>query len=323
MKTSCIRHPESERLILVREWQVVFCEGNHCAAMLMSYFEYWHNIRLEQSERSKRQNDIAEQHQEKRNQDESFYQFHTREDLEAGLLGVYGKSSIDKAIEYLKSKGVISLHSNPNPRYKFDRTQHFRFHPEILNAYLWEGFMPTPPEEPEDPPLDPLFLEDRGSKNKARCSKNKATIPETTTESINSSKEELLNLTKVENQEEEREEIVEKFYSPFIGYFFKKYQEMYGVLPTFGGKEGKLVKKILQACKPKGEETLNYLQGIIDQFFSSKNKFLDEQAGRGLNVFYSVFNQIITTNPSNKNGDRFKDNELNLDLLSNLRNNNL
>ena len=73
MKTSCIRHPERENLIIVRKWQVVFCEGDTCAAALISFFEYWHNIKLEQYEK--------EENPAKR----SLLQWHTEEDLEHGV----------------------------------------------------------------------------------------------------------------------------------------------------------------------------------------------------------------------------------------------
>lgn len=62
MKTSCISHPEKQALILAREWQIKFCDGDLCAAALMSYFEYWHNIQLAMQEKNYQANNIAEAH---------------------------------------------------------------------------------------------------------------------------------------------------------------------------------------------------------------------------------------------------------------------
>ncbi len=136
MRSSCIPHPEKEALVIIRAWQVKACDGNHCAAALLSVFEYWHNVRLAQSEKSAKQNDIAEMHGDSRTQDESLYQFHTEEDLENNLLGLYKKSSIRKAIALLLSKGFVSVYNNPNPRYRFDRTRYFLLETEALKAFL-------------------------------------------------------------------------------------------------------------------------------------------------------------------------------------------
>lgn len=138
MKTSCIRHPENERLIMARTWQVAFCENDICASLLLNFFEYWHNIKLEQKYKSSRANDIAENHGDSRTQDETLLQFHTLEELSDGILGAFGQSKIREAIAYLTNRGVISQHSNPNPRYSFDRTKYYLFHPEICNAWLSE-----------------------------------------------------------------------------------------------------------------------------------------------------------------------------------------
>ncbi len=52
-RTSCIPHPEGERLILIRKWQLEACQKDACAAALLNLFEYWHNIKLEQRSQAK------------------------------------------------------------------------------------------------------------------------------------------------------------------------------------------------------------------------------------------------------------------------------
>ena len=81
-RTSCIRHPESEPVLVIHQWQVRACDGNTCAAALLSFFEYWHNIKVEHRLKAAEANDIAEQHGEARSQDETLWQFHTEEQLE-------------------------------------------------------------------------------------------------------------------------------------------------------------------------------------------------------------------------------------------------
>lgn len=136
MKNSCISHPKCEPLIIRRQWQVEFCGGNTCAAELMSFFEYWHNIKLEQSSKARQSNRVAEEHGDAGTQDTTHFQFHNEDELIAGLLGGWSGNTINKALKYLVEKQVITITSNPNTRYKFDRTRYFLFHPEIPERWL-------------------------------------------------------------------------------------------------------------------------------------------------------------------------------------------
>ena len=136
MKSSCVLHPTNERLIIIRKWQVEFCDGNQCAAALLSYFEYWHNWKLNTDCYNKKSNDISEMHCDPRSLSEDIYQYHSQQEMADGILNLYGKKAISEALKLLEAKDVISVHSNPNPRYSFDQTKHFRFYPEICNEWL-------------------------------------------------------------------------------------------------------------------------------------------------------------------------------------------
>ena len=135
MKSSCITHPANEPLIIVRRWQLDFCNGDGCAASLISFFEYWHNIKTCAAQKARASNDVAEMHGDTRTQDETVVQFHSEDDLEKGLL-LYGRTTIAKSLKQLEEKGVIEIMRNPNPRYKFDRTRHFVFHPSACQQFL-------------------------------------------------------------------------------------------------------------------------------------------------------------------------------------------
>lgn len=137
MRSSCINHPPDEPLIVIRQWQVELCEGNTTAAALLSFFEYWHNIKVEMRSRTSRSNDIAEMHGDKRTQDESLLQFHTEEELISGIM-IAKRDTIRKALSYLSDAGLVSIHANPNPKYAFDKTRYFLFHPEPVNQWLSE-----------------------------------------------------------------------------------------------------------------------------------------------------------------------------------------
>jgi len=137
MKSSCIPHPANEQLVIIRQWQLEFCEDNTAAAALLSYFEYWHNIKLAMRQQNKKLIRVAGDHGEEIEVDISLYQWHTSEDLAAGIMGIIkGKNTINDGLAVLVSKGVISVHNNPNPRFKFDRTRYFLFYPETCIEFL-------------------------------------------------------------------------------------------------------------------------------------------------------------------------------------------
>ena len=136
MRSTCIQHPTREPLLIIRQWQLDFCEGDHCAAALLSMFEYWHNIRLDLSEQAQQANEAAHKHGKPAIHEESLLQFHSDEQLQAGLLKLYGTKKIREARSLLAAKSVITEHLNPNPRYAFDKTLYFEFHPEVVNAWL-------------------------------------------------------------------------------------------------------------------------------------------------------------------------------------------
>jgi hypothetical protein len=126
MKITCTRHPEREPLLILRQWQLDFCEGNHCAAALLSLFEYWHNCKLNQCAQAGNFNPT----------EADLIQHHTTEQLRAGILELYDAKAIREARRLLVEKGVITECGNPLPRYGFDRTIHFVYHPEPVNAWL-------------------------------------------------------------------------------------------------------------------------------------------------------------------------------------------
>ena len=140
-QTSCIRHPANARFLKIYQWQLDFCDGNACAAALMSYFEFCHNGKLQQLQQSKTLNDELEKTPQGRTQVETLLQWHTLPDLEKAVL-FYKRDKISQGVKFLASKGVIELHSNPDPRLWFDRTQHYLFIPETVNAWIDKRFPP-------------------------------------------------------------------------------------------------------------------------------------------------------------------------------------
>jgi hypothetical protein len=136
MQTSCIKDPSNDPFLIIRNWQVLACDGNHCAAALLSFFTSWHNHKLKASGQTKRYNDVAETHGNSRSQYEGVIQWHSVEQLKAGLLGMYSSDSIQSAILLLCNKGFVQRTRNPVERYHFDRTGHYELFPSVVNTWI-------------------------------------------------------------------------------------------------------------------------------------------------------------------------------------------
>lgn len=167
MRSSCIRHPEREPLILIRKWQVDFCNGDKCAAALLSFFEYWHNIKLDQAAKAKSLNSLPQvPHKDGPIvADDSLYQFHTTEELEDGILHLYKRDKIRKSLDFLVELGAITIHRNPCKRYGYDKTKYFLFYPEVMNNWLSNDTTPATDET--------RFSADRSTENRELCAENR------------------------------------------------------------------------------------------------------------------------------------------------------
>lgn len=136
MKSSCIEHPSREPILVIRKWMTEFCEGNSCAACLLSFFIYFHEVKSEMRDKNKRLNNIAEQHGENRVNDETLIQFHSQEELQERCLGFFSINTIRKGLKALIALKVLEVVDNPNPKHKYDRTTYYLFKPSICNDWI-------------------------------------------------------------------------------------------------------------------------------------------------------------------------------------------
>jgi len=129
MKEIHIRHPSDDPVAVIKRWQIMFCEGDHCAAMLLASFEEFHNLKVK----------CAFEHSCINPPEESFVQneilshCYTHKELEKRLFGFYSVEAIVKAVKFLEEKSVLSITRDPDPFYDFDKTL---FHPEVCNTWL-------------------------------------------------------------------------------------------------------------------------------------------------------------------------------------------
>lgn len=168
MRTSCIKHPENESLAIVRQWQREYTNGNIVAAALLSFFEYWHNIKLEILNEKIREGIQLKNPYTATLKD--LLQFHRQQELEQGIQGIGKKDSIIAAKKLLISLGAITEHKNPSERYAFDNTVYYQFHPEVVNLWLSENRLPLSENR------------QRLSENRQPLSENRQTITEYTSD---------------------------------------------------------------------------------------------------------------------------------------------
>ena len=115
---------EHSQFIIIHKWQLEICDGDACAAALLNFFAYWHEIRLAKQKDNSQNNNLL--------------QWYTNAELQDRLM-IFCRKRIQSAVKKLITLGFITVHKNPNPRYGFDHTRHFLFHPEQLSAYLDES----------------------------------------------------------------------------------------------------------------------------------------------------------------------------------------
>ena len=77
MQTSVIKHRPKTHIAILRKDYLDICDGHLGAAFLLSFFEYWHTVKLSQQSQAVKANQVAEEHGEYGGQDVTLLQFHS------------------------------------------------------------------------------------------------------------------------------------------------------------------------------------------------------------------------------------------------------
>jgi hypothetical protein len=137
MQTSVLPRVKKDPIIVVRQSYIHICEGDTNAAILLSYFEYWHNVKVAMNTKNKQMNDVQERHGDSRTQDETLLQFHTHDELYEGCLGLVSKKGIISGRRKLIELGFLTENKNPNPKYAFDKTIYYNLViPHIVDSIV-------------------------------------------------------------------------------------------------------------------------------------------------------------------------------------------
>lgn len=139
-KNSCVRHPEGDSFIMLRQTYLDITGGCKVAAALCSYFEFRHNAKLADLPEMNKKNAAqikAGAPPLFREWYEPLLIYNTVAELEEAIKGIGKRDKIRSARELLIDLGIIEEYLNPNPRFKHDQTKFYLFNPERVNTLIW------------------------------------------------------------------------------------------------------------------------------------------------------------------------------------------
>jgi hypothetical protein len=177
MKTSCFLTPQGNQFLTVWKWQIEACDGNHCAAHLLSVFGGWHDHKIASSEQNERMNSVRARHGEPTDEGaKSLLQWHTAEELSGYLFGLYKRDSIRDAIALLVKKGYVEVQRNPERKLAFDATKFFLLIPDAVNSWIREHYVDC--SNPESQTIRPMCEKEvhRSAENQRPSSENRQSL---------------------------------------------------------------------------------------------------------------------------------------------------
>jgi len=223
-KESCISHPQNNKVIILREAYINMCKeaddykraDRFCAAMLLSQFEYWMNIKLENKNQAEFENKLAKKEGLKPTQNEELWVWKTQKDLSNELFNIYSSKKIGHSLKWLVEKKFLLRRKNP--KYKWDQTYQYMINIDKVQKIIDKNRNDY--NNPKDKPNDSKetnvrkecdnmsvsketnvgFKEDKCRNQKRNMSE---TIPETTTEITNIDKSSRAREKKMESPEEQ------------------------------------------------------------------------------------------------------------------------
>ncbi|MFY7799844.1 MAG: hypothetical protein ACOVQ3_12845, partial [Dolichospermum sp.] len=121
------------RYIYRHEDYQAICQGDDCAAQVLSLFEFWTSCRIEEIRRVQSYNDQNKKNTSLVLQVPTMWLYETTEDISIGILNAYGDSSIRKSVKKLLDWGFLD---SRNSKHNFDRTKEYRFNTDVIQSAL-------------------------------------------------------------------------------------------------------------------------------------------------------------------------------------------
>ena len=125
IRESCIKHPARNPTVVLRADYLRLCDGDHCAAMILSQHEHWHNVRLENLQQAREHNKAAVRGSEQPTQDVELWVYQAQLAMKGQLMGLFGDKAITTGYKTILDKGF--LQKRTNPRFTWDKTLQYLF----------------------------------------------------------------------------------------------------------------------------------------------------------------------------------------------------
>lgn len=120
------------RLAILREDFLEFCDSNRCAAILISYFEYWHKDRTRQVFHSMQLDPTFKP------EESDYYQQQSIKTICDGILNEYKRETVSEGVNFLINKGVLRIIDEARFRQNTART--YLFVPGPIISYINNEF---------------------------------------------------------------------------------------------------------------------------------------------------------------------------------------
>ena len=132
--TGCIVFRPKSKIVLLREDFVDICEGNDCAAMVLSQMLFWHETKLAHRAEAVKHNAEAIRMGLPATQNTELWVYKASEEMREELLRKFGEKAIGPAFLFLTGKGYLEVRANPYD--KRDRKRQYRFQSAAVQAAI-------------------------------------------------------------------------------------------------------------------------------------------------------------------------------------------
>src|ERR1051325_2536309 len=106
-RTSCIQHVPGSSFVKLHADYLKICDGNHCAAIILSVMENWHNTKLANQGQAETENRQAENEGLPASSNPELWVYMSYDQFGESLMGLFGETKIAAAVKLLISKGFL------------------------------------------------------------------------------------------------------------------------------------------------------------------------------------------------------------------------
>jgi hypothetical protein len=136
LQNKTITHLPALPYTILRLDYLIICQGDGCAAKILSLFEAWTESKYDAIAQAQYHNQAAIKEGQEPTHDETNWLYNTLDHIRERLLGEHSGKSVQKALKNLENWGFIQTRFNPN--HKWDRTKQYQFQTANVQAAIYQ-----------------------------------------------------------------------------------------------------------------------------------------------------------------------------------------